>query len=456
MHMTAVRARPWGHTFSGLRLGLRAWALGLLLGLAAAGVWAQKAATPAASGPSGPSWREQTLEPGDPTRYAWMRVADARGQASEALHLRRALLDAWLLALEGRPQHASRTVEAAMAQGREVAADDLQRRAQAVWPGVLATGVQALWDADGPDVPLPPELEALGADLVAEAPGFWVHRSRDGQPRGLYLWLGVRNALAEPLPLPEFTLRLGRPGQAPAAPLMQCSLPRYSTRLAVMPQSTQFYLCRAADGSFGSLPAGVGWRAQMGAWWRLGAALQTEIPQHDQALSRTARILAQVEHPGVDALLREAKARSRPPVAETAPRERAAAAAPAGASSRSSGAWWKRLLLIAGVVAAIGLYVLVAQHASVALASFLMWTGLAIPCAIFVRSLWSTNWADSWGGLVVIPATLAAFAAPFVGTGVAYAAYRLVVSEEARRKALSAMLVLFAIVVLNILATRFF
>lgn len=449
----------------GVRDKVRAWTAwlrrcraGALAGLAvwASGAGAAPPAGAAADAPVQAAWRAQALAPQDPARFAWMRAADALGREAEALHLRQALLDGWLLTLEGRPQRAVRTVEAAIAQGREVSADELQRRAQAVWPGVLATGVQALWDADGPDVPLPPELEALGPDLAAEAPGLWVHRSKDGSPRSLYLWLGVRNALAEPLPLPEFTLRLGRPGQSPAAPQLQCALPRYSTRLAVMPQATQFYVCRAAEGSVGALPAGVGWRAQMGAWWRLGAALHTEIPQHDQALSRTARILAQVDHPAVDALLRDARAGSRAPapVAEAASRARTAAAAPA-APARPWAPWLPRLLFVAGAVAALALYVGVAHHASVALASFLMWTGLAIPCAMFVRDLWTTNWADSWGGLVVIPATLAAFGVPFVGTGIAYATYRLVVSEAARRKALGMMLVLFVLVVLNLLAARF-
>ena len=113
--------------------------------------------------------------------------------------------------------------------------------------------------------------------------------------------------LAEPLPLPEFALQLGRPGMQPAAPRMQCALPRYTTRQLVPPQTTQQYLCSAVEGGYGLPPAGVSWLAQMGHWFSQGAALQTVIPQHDQALSRTARILVQVDNPAVDNFLRGAR-----------------------------------------------------------------------------------------------------------------------------------------------------
>ena len=294
----------------------------------------------------------------------------------------------------------------------------------------------------------------------------WVHRAKDGRPRGLYLWLGVRNGLGEPLPLPEFALRLGRPGQQPAAPLMQCYLPRYSTQQLIPPQSTQYYLCRAAEGGLGLPPPGVGWLAQMDDWFRQGAFLQTELPQHDQALSRTGRILGQIDNPAVDGFIRSAQQAhsnsnsakaSAAKAAEVARSEvRAQAAARNAAAHGQQGIWRKRLVFWGGVVGALVLYGLVAHHASVALASVLLWTGLAIPCALFVRSLWATNWADSWGGIAVIPLSVAAIGAPFVGTFAAYTGYRLLVSAEARRTAVVVLLAVLLAVVLNALEKWFF
>ena len=315
-----LRCRPWAMaSASCVPAGAKSvqrilrrvlWFAVLLCMVGASGAWAQQPASSAAQAgsPARQQLLAQELVPQQPARYAWMRAAEAQGQGADALYLRLALLDEWLLALEGRPAKASRTIEVAIAHGREVDADDLQRRARAVWPSLLKAQLRPLWDMDGPDVPLPSELDALGADSIAqEGPGLWVHRAKDGRPRGLYLWLGVRNGLGEPVPLPEFALRLGRPGQQAAAPLMQCYLPRYSTQQLIPPQSTQHYLCRAGEGGLGLPPPGVGWLAQMGEWFSQGASLQTELPQHDQALSRTGRILGQVDNPAVDDFLRGAR-----------------------------------------------------------------------------------------------------------------------------------------------------
>ena len=164
-------------------------------------------------------WRRSWYR-SSPAGYAWARAAEAQGQGADALYLQLALLDEWLLALEGRPAQGGRTIEVAIAHGREVDADELQRRARRAWPSILKAHLRPQWDMDGPSAPLPSELDALGADIAQEGPGLWVHRAKDGRPRGLYLWLGVRNGLGEPVPLPEFALRLGHPGQQTAVPLM--------------------------------------------------------------------------------------------------------------------------------------------------------------------------------------------------------------------------------------------
>ena len=450
------------------RLGARAsfvlgwlWALGLVVLLcmvSASGAWAQKAPSSAAQGADIPARQRllaQELVPQQPARYAWVRAAEAQGQGADALYLRLALLDEWLLALEGRPVQAGRIIEAAIAHGREVDADDLQRRARAVWPSILKTHLRPQWDMDGPSAPIPSELEALGADLAQEGPGLWVHRAKEGRPRAIYLWLGVRNRLDEPVPLPEFALRLGRPGQQTAAPLMQCYLPRYSTQQLIPPQSTQHYLCRAGEGGFGLPPPGVGWLAQMGEWFSQGAALQTELPQHDQALSRTGRILGQVYNPAVDDFLRGARESSEKQQqraqADAVAAKKAHEATPARRSGDPLPLWLKRLAFLGGVVGALVLYGLLAHHISVAVGSGVLWLALAIPSAIYLRSIWSMGGTDGWGKLAAIIMSGAAIVAPFAGTLAAYTVYKLVVSAKARRKAILFLIGVIVFILLHAL-----
>ncbi len=454
--------------------GVRAWhqALAQWLGWAAlvvclvasAGAGAEPKTSPVGAQTNKTQGRQrllaQQLLPTDSARFAWGRAAEAVGQGADAIYLRLALADDWLRALEGAPAPAASSIEAAIAHGRELDPYFLERRAQAVWTTLLkAQQLRVEWDHDGPEVPRPPELDALGAELVQEGPGLWVRRAQDGRTRGLYLWLGVRNMLAEPLPLPEFALQLGRTGMQSAAPLMQCALPRYTTRQWVPPQSTQHYLCSAVEGGYGLPPAGVSWLAQMGHWFSQGAALQTVIPQHDQALSRTARILVQVDNPAVDNFLRGArestekqeqlqKERSQ---AEAAAAKKAREATPARRSGESLLLWLKRLAFLGGVVGAFVLYGLLAHHFSVAVASGVLWLGLAIPSAIVLRSIWTMGGTDGWGKLGAIIMSGAAIAAPFGGTLAAYTVYKLVVSAQARRKAILFLLCVMVVIVLNAL-----
>lgn len=444
------------------------WAALVICLAASGGAGAQSKTSPAVAQADTSQERQrllaQQLVPTDPARFAWVRAAEAVGQGADAIYLRLALLDDWLRALEGGPAPAGGSIEAAVAHGRELDPYFLERRARAVWPAILrAQQLRAAWDRDGPEVPRPPELDALGAELVQEGPGLWVRRAQDGRHRGLYLWLGVRNGLAEPLPLPEFALQLGRPGLQPAAPLMQCALPRYSTRQWVPPQSTQHYLCSAVEGGYGLPPAGVSWLAQMGHWFSQGAALQTVIPQHDQALSRTARILVQVDNPAVDNFLRGAREstekqqqqlqqeRAQGAAAAAAAAKKAREATPARRSGDSLPLWLKRLMFLGGVVGALVLYGLLAHHVSVAVASGVLWVGLAIPSAIILRSIWTMGGTDGWGKLGAIIMSGAAIAAPFGGTLAAYTVYKLVVSAQARRKAILFLLGVIVVIVLNAL-----
>ncbi|MCZ8220390.1 MAG: hypothetical protein O9337_13310 [Acidovorax sp.] len=452
-------ARAW-HPALAQWLG---WAVLVICLVASGGAGAQTKTPPAVAQADKAQERQrlfaQQVDPTDSARFAWGRAAEAVGQEADAIYLRLALADDWLRALEGRPAPAGSSIEAAIAHGRELDPYFLERRARAVWTAILqAKQLRAEWDRDGPEVPRPPELDALGAELVQEGPGLWVRRAQDGRPRGLYLWLGVRNALAEPLPLTEFALQLGRTGMQPAAPRMQCALPRYSTRQWVPPQTTQQYLCSAVEGGYGLPPAGVSWLAQMGHWFSQGAALQTVIPQQDQALSRTARILVQVDNPAVDSFLRGA--RESTDKQEQLQKERAQAAAaakkareptPARRSGELLPLWLKRLAFLGGVVGALVLYGLLAHRFSVAVASGVLWLGLAIPSAIVLRSIWTMGGTDGWGKLGAIIMSGAAIAAPFGGTLAAYTVYKLVVSAQARRKAILFLLCVMVIIVLNAL-----
>ena len=424
------------------------WAVLVVCLVASGGAGAQTKTSPAVAQADKTQERQRLLAqqvlPTDPARFAWGRAAEAVGQGADAIYLRLALADDWLRALEGAPAPAASSIEAAIAHGRELDPYFLERRAQAVWTTILkAQQLRVEWDRDGPEVPRPPELDALGAELVQEGPGLWVRRAQYGRLRGLYLWVGVRNMLAEPLPLPEFAMQLGRTGMQPAAPRLQCALPRYTTRQLVPPQTTQQYLCSAVEGGYGLPPAGVSWLAQMGHWFSQGAALQTVIPQYDQALSRTVRILVQVDNPAVDSFLRGARESTEKQEQLQKERSQAVAAAkkareatPARRSGESLPLWLKRLAFLGGVLGALTLYGLLAHHVSVAVASGVLWWGLAIPSAIFLHSIWTMGGTDGWGKLAAIIMSGAAIVAPFVGTLAAYTVYKLVVSEQARRKAI--------------------
>ncbi len=452
------RARAWKQALT----QWMGWAALLICLVASEGAGAEPKTSPAVAQADKIQERQRLLAQQlvftDPTRFAWGRAAESVGQGADEIHLRLALLDDWLRALEGAPAPADSSIEAAIAHGRKLSAHALERRAQAVWTTILKTEqLRAAWDRDGPEVPRPPELDALGAELVQEGPGLWVRRAPDGRLRGLYLWVGVRNMLAEPLPLPEFALQLGRTGMQPAAPRMQCALPRYTTRQWVPPQSTQQYLCSVVEGGYGLPPAGVSWLAQIGHWFSQGGALQTVIPQQDQALSRTARILVQVDNPAVDGFLRglrdsaENQQQQQRAQAAAAAASKAQEAAAARRAAEPQPLWLKRLIFWVGVLGALALYGVIAHHVSVAVASWVLWLGLAIPSAIALRSIWTMGGTDGWGKLGAIIMSGAAIAAPFAGTLAAYTVYKLVVSPEARRKAILFLLCVIVVIVLNAL-----
>lgn len=152
----------------------------------------------------------------------------------------------------------------------------------------------------------------------------------------------------------------------------------------------------------------------------------------------------QVDNPAVDNFLRGARESTEKreqlqkerAQAEAAAAKKAREATPARRSGESLPLWLKRLAFLGGVAGALVLYGLLAHHFSVAVASGVLWLGLAIPSAMFLRSIWAMGGTDGWGKLAAIIMSGAAIVAPFVGTLAAYTVYKLVVSERACRKAI--------------------
>ncbi len=104
-----------------------------------------------------------------------------------------------------------------------------------------------------------------------------------------------------------------------------------------------------------------------------------------------------------------------------------------------------------GVVGALVLYGLLAHHVSVAVASGVLWLGLAIPSAIYLRSIWTMGGTDGWGKLVAIVLSGAAIAAPFVGTLAAISMPCPASAARARRKAILFLIGVIVVIVLNAL-----
>ena len=167
----------------------------------------------------------------------------------------------------------------------------------------------------------------------------------------------------------------------------------------------------------------------------------------------------QVDNPAVDNFLRGARESTEKreqlqkerAQAEAAAAKKARESTPARRSGESLPLWLKRLAFLGGVVGALVLYGLLAHHFSVAVASGVLWLGLAIPSAMYLHAIWTMGGTDGWGKLVAIVLSGAAIAAPFVGTLAAYTVYKLVVSARARRKAILFLIGVIVVIVLNAL-----
>lgn len=434
-------ARP-GHGWTS-RLGNRllGW-IGWFL-LCCAGIWPTTTAAQAQRQSAEPSpllrdfWATP-LPAGASGNYAWPRAAQALGRTADEHHLRLGLMVQWLQALEGRtdPANPTSTVADTIALGRTAQIEDLNHRATLLWHQRIAPAWQPVWLPTGTAVPLPIEIEAIANELQEQGPGLWLARAPNGAARGLYWWLGMRHSLPQPLPLPQFTVRVGPPLDL----AFDCQMPRYTTRMAVPPGATQHYLCRSQNLPAAAPPAGWAWPQALEQGLQRSGPISAALPLDDSGLLRTARALESLPNPDVDDFIRRKRecgwgenCHSAAYAAKAAAAQKIQASARTETPPGQYPLWVQRLMLLAAVVGALLLYGLVAQRAGVGVASALLWVALAIPCGIFIRGLWSTNWADLWGGIVVIPLSLAAIGAPFIGTSVAYRVYQFVVNAEARR-----------------------
>ena len=399
-----------------------------------------------------------SLPPNNPGNFAWPHAAQVLGREADAIYLRLGLADLWLQTLEAAAPPASMSIAQAVANGRAVHPRDLEERAAVQWRTRIAPAWKPVWDPEGNPVPLPAEIDAMAGELKEEGPGLWAHLARDTSVRGLYWWLGMRHTLNQPLPLSDFTLQVS----APMNTVFLCTLPRYATVAAVPPGATHFFLCRTQTAPATKPPAGTSWGPSLSQSLERGFTLTVALPLGDQSLSQTARALGSLPSPQVDDFIRRTRdcaARSTcSPGSNTGTitggkdaNPRGHATPPAAQIPAKSSPLIGRLITAGTILGTLLIYGLIAHFFSTVLASVLLWVGLAIPCGLFVQQLWSTNWADSWGGLMVIPASLAAMAAPFVGTAIAYGVYRLLVSEEARRTALAGAGVVLTVILLNLL-----
>lgn len=401
------------------------------------------------------------LPPNNPGNFAWPQAAQALGREADAIYLRLGLADLWLQTLEAASPPASMDIAQAVANGRALHPRDLEARAAVQWRTRIAPAWKPAWDPEGNPVPMPAEIDAMAGELKAEGPGLWAHLARDASVRSLYWWLGMRHTLNQPLPLSDFTVQVG----APMNTVFLCTLPRYVTVAAVPPGATHFFLCRTQMAPATKPPAGSGWGPWLARSLEQGITLTGALPLGDQSLSQTARALGSLPSPQVDDFIRRTRDCAARGTCSPASSAAAHANTAEGKGAKTAGhapptaaqlpakrsPLTGRLINAGAILGALLAYGLVAHFLSAVLASVLLWVGLAIPCGLFVQQLWSTNWADSWGGLIVIPASLAAMAAPFVGTAIAHGVYRLVVSEEARRTALAGAGIVLTVILLNLL-----
>lgn len=383
-----------------------------------------------------------TAMPSDATASMhWPDVLDALGFPSEAMALRHHLAGVWVRQLQGQAAVAAPTVGQGVEEGALAMARQPQPASPEVWRQVVQRALRFQRDERSP--PIPDEIESLRAQLVEVLPGVWAHHQADGRVRGLFMWGWLRSQVAEPLTLGPFDLlALNRRSDAPMR--WHCELPRGAAPLALTPGTSQAWLCRSANSGLwspGHPQAESLLAAEVAREWGI-EALDFDRPQGYAALVTTLgwrhRDSAQAflqRHQSCEQLgrcaVQGAGAVSQGPrvAAEPSPSHEQARGSAALRRLVDRALPW--LMLLGG----FGVYALVAHALSNRVAAVLLCAGGMVWAVMLIRELWGMNWADSWGGIVVIPATGMLLVAPFVVAGLAYGGYELCVNPEARRNA---------------------
>lgn len=380
--------------------------------------------------------------PPDPTQAMhWPGALAAWGHDREAGLLRQHLLFAWLQQLQGLATPQGLSVAQGIEAGRAYFSARLASEGGPIWQTIVRQHLRMVLPTAS--VPIPEEIDNLAADLTEESPGFWAHRLPDKAVRGLFLLASVHNSNAGTMALNPFDLRLGD-GSRGHHMSWHCQPLRNRPLLPMVGGDRTQWLCRSND-----LPVLLKDQTLAGALaqghtqddWRIDA----RDFGYESQRNRLVQVLAQPRQAELNAFLaRNAScerqgncAVAQPPKQRQAPLVTGAQTAPASArpaTPASSGAWgW--LVWVGVVLAAVAAYALVATYVGNLAAAMLVLVVSGYFAVTAIRQLWSANWADSWGGLIVIPLSAMLAVGPFILASLAFGVYRLVVDPAARRRA---------------------
>lgn len=403
----------------------------------------------------------------------WPGVLDELGWHAEARALRRQLLTMWIeQALDVAPGPGLTLAEGVTA-GQTISADRLAQAGHRSWSQALNRHLRV--HRPTRDVPLPDEIESLSPDLSPVLPGLWTHHQHDGQLRGLFMLVGVQNVGPHSTALGEFDLQPD-PTVPGVALNWHCRLPRGIAPSLLLSGLSRNWLCRSqgpvgwpagqslavavqrveagADGSSATLSgAPTGWRVE--AHDMVTVAGQDRLvqwlaqPQLAQAfLSRHATCEQRANCP------EQVKAEKATRALNLA--QKAADDARKRQDEARTEVWLERLQLLGMAVGAFVAYAMVARWVSNGVAAFVLWAASMVWAVTAIRALWRMNWADSWGGILVVPLTVVLAALPFALTVVAHSGYVLLVDAEARarfsRRFWSAMVLLLVFLVFKLVA----
>lgn len=391
----------------------------------------------------------------------WPDILVQWGWAPQAQALRHHLMGVWVRQQQGETVAPAATVGQGVEAGRQ-ALDGKPPASRQAWQQVVDQRLR-LRRAERP-LPVPGEIESIAHQLTELLPGLWAHRQPDGVLRGLFMWAWLTSDAPGPMAIGPFEAAPRR-----AVPGLQirwrCELPRGAQPQALNPGTQQAWLCRSqgeVQWPVGSTPAQALQAAELERAWRIDAHDLDDTTRYVPLVA----VLGRTQQAQADAFVQRhatceqqgrcvAKAAVKGPSAESA-RQKAVPPSTDRAAHPVAGGWFQKLrpwlmLIVGGLI-----YAAVAHAASNRVAAGLLWAGCMVGAVVVVRDLWSQNWADSWGGLVVIPATGVLMVGPFLLAWGAYTAYELVVNPEARRRASRAfwgfMMLLAALLVARLVA----